>query len=253
MYELYAAMFLSLFVTSWSIWRKIEKGIEYSLEDVFLVSNCVTQVFYFSVSGFLYQEYEWVLWKRAGSDQKIQKMYKSYLLWSCFQKLDMTFCGYCLLFSGRGVFNGGWESGVDIGMGILLLITILTGYFFVRKEYILLTKIWFIILPIMPIYVIVLFVLQNNLPSGDYSLYIPFRICGALLFISRSLLVYFTIILITNYGKGLIALTSLQPDKNLIDDDEQVEDYIHNDEPQPDNENNNNGIIERSTVDHQRF
>jgi len=244
MYELYAAMFLSLFVTGWSIWRKIEPGIKNSVEDIFLISNCITQLIYICVGWFLYKEYGWVLWKKAGSDVNKQKMYKSYLLWSCFQKLDMTFCSYCLLFSGQGIYNFGWETGVDIGMGVLLAITIVTGYIFVKKEWSLLTKIWFVILPIMPIYVIVLFYLQNDFPTGDYSLYIPFRICGALLFISRLLLVYYTIVLINFYGKGLINLTSLEPDKNLIDDDEdEIEDIYY--EPQI----HTPAVLERATVE----
>jgi len=162
--------------------------------------------------------------------------------------------GTVFSFQEKEFFNGGWESGVDTGMGILLVITIITGYIFVKKEYGLLTKIWFVILPIMPIYVIILFILQNDLASGDYSLYIPFRLCGALLFTSRSLLVYYTIVLITNYGKGLIVLTSLQPDKNLIDpdEDEQVEDYIQTDvnhsEAPVEVENHKVGIMERRSV-----
>jgi len=106
------------------------------------------------------------------------------------------------------------------------------------------------------VYIIALFVIQNNLPSGDFSLYIPFRVCGALLFLSRSVLVFFTVVLIRNYGKGLIALTSLQPDKNLIgEEDEQVEDYIHSDIQHLESTENpemNKGL-ERSTLDPLRY
>jgi len=222
MYELYAAMFVSLFVTAWSVWRKIEPNLDNYLEYMFVVSNSITQIFYFSVSWALYKEYRWVLWKKAGSDLDTQNMYTNYLKWSCFQKLDMTFAGYCILFSGDGVFNIGWKQALDWSMAVLLVITIITGYIFVRKEWSLPSKLWFLILPVAPAYVIALFVLENDLPKDDYSLYIPFRLTGALLFISRIFLVYYTVILIDNYGKGLIELTALNNEKALIDEEDEA-------------------------------
>jgi hypothetical protein len=227
-YELYAAMFLSVFITAWSVWRKLEPGIDNYLEYMFLISNSVTQFFYLIVSYYLYKEYRWVVWKKAGPDEAIQGMYQNYLKWSCFQKLDMSFSGFCILLSGLGVYNTGWESALDVTMSVLLVITVISGYIFVKNEYSLATKLWILLLPSMPAYVIAWFIMQKSFDqSGKYSLYGPFLICGSFLLLTRTILVYFTVIVIRNYGKGLKDLTTTtdQTEVVIIEEDSD-EDYF---------------------------
>jgi len=240
-YELYAAMFLSIFITAWSIWRKLEPHVNNYLEYMFVITNALAQICYFSISYYLYKEYRWVLWKKAGSDETVQAMYGNYLKWSCFQKLDMTFAGFCILLSGQGAFNTGWESALDIVMLLILIATIISGYVFVKQEYSILTKLWFLLLPIMPGYIIAWFILQKNFDTnGSYSLYIPFIVCGCFLLITRLILVYYTVLLLTSYGKGLKDLTKTvdQTEITVIEEDE-GENYFENEPNDADSTNVN--------------
>jgi len=223
-YELYAAMFLSLFLTGWSIWRKLEPGVDNYLEYMFLISNSLTQLLYFLISYHLYKEYRWIVWKKVGPLEGTQGMYRDYLKWSCFQKLDMTFCGFCILLSGQGVYNTGWESAVDIIMFLVLLITIISGYIFVKYEYSIPTKLWIFLLFIMPGYVIAWFILEKNFDNGTYSLYIPFLVCGSFLLLTRTVLIYFTVIVIGNYGKGLKELTKTTDQTEVVVAEEDTDD-----------------------------
>jgi len=227
-YELYAAMFLSVFITACSVWRKLEPGIDNYLEYMFLISNSVTQFFYLIVSYYLYKEYRWVVWKKAGPDEAIQGMYQNYLKWSCFQKLDMSLAGFCILLSGEGVYNKGWLLGLDFAMSIILVFTIITGYIFIKYEYSLLSKLWILLLPIMPAYVIGWIILERDSAIGSYSLYVPFLVCATLVLITRLLLLIFTVLAISNYGKGLKNLTSITDQTEVIagDDEGSEEDYF---------------------------
>jgi len=68
---------------------------------------------------------------------------------------------------------------------------------------------------------------KNFDQSGRYSLYGPFLICGSFLLLTRTILVYFTVIVIRNYGKGLKDLTTTtdQTEVVIIEEDSD-EDYF---------------------------
>jgi len=213
-YELYAAMFLALFVSGWSISRFADKSFQNgSLDYFFLCAACAPQIFYIGVSWNLYKEYAWVLYRKAGADTMLRDLYIKYLLWSCLLKLDTVFGILSTFLSGKGVCNGGLLAFFDYFTLFICIIFLFIGYYVVQRELVMYTRLWFFLFPFLPAYNIGFLIYQYMYetidPHRNYTeyilraLYTAAAACSLLTWVG---VVYFTYIVVNNYGKGLVTL-----------------------------------------------
>jgi len=243
-FELYAAMFLACFLTSWAIWRFAEPYVNNYLDYTFISITCGTQLVYFLLSPKLYQEHGWVLYRKAGGDKDTRALYRKYLVWLSFLKLDTAFGLFCVLLSGKGVYNTGWMAGLDYTMLILCIFLLASGWYVVKHEHVIFTRIWFFFFPLLPAYIIGFWVEQytfnRDSPRSNYAsqtLGILFTICGICSFITRIALITLTFIVYNNFGKGLITLESLKKkDITTLDEErDSLDGYDYHADPEEGN------------------
>jgi len=184
---------------------------------MFLIASCTAQLIYFIMSPKLYNEYAWVLYRKAGAEQHFQSLYRKYLIWLCVLKQDTAFGLFCVLLSGRGIYNSGWMAALDYLSLSICLIMLFSGWFVVKHEMIIFTRLWFLLFPLLPAYIITIWVseYQFHVLNMDQSyalqtLGILFTICGVCSLITRILLTYFTIDVYKNFGKGRLSLDSIK-------------------------------------------
>jgi len=263
-YELYAAMFMALFVSGWSSARFADRSFQNgSLDYLFLCAACVPQLFYIGISWNLYKEYAWVLYRKAGADVMLRGLYIKYLLWSCLLKLDTVFGILATFLSGRGVCNGGILAFFDYATLFICIIFLFMGYYVVQRELVMYTRIWFFLFPFLPAHNIGFLIYSYKFQSIDPTQYTEYilralftavAVCSLVTWVG---LVYFTFIVYNNYGKGLVTLAEerkkrkeKQKSKTKIttedDEDDSESDYANSDYQNYDNNNNNNNIARNS-------
>jgi len=125
----------------------------------------VPQLFYIGVSRNLYKEYAWVLYRKAGADMTLRALYIQYLIWSCLLKLDTVFGILSTFLNGKGVCNGGMFAAFDYTTFGLCIFFVVFGYYVVKRELLLYTRLWFLLFPFLPAYNLGFIVYQ-------YSIYI---------------------------------------------------------------------------------
>jgi len=232
-FELYAAMFLAVFVVLWNVIRAVDKFNTSIYEWISLGVAGACQLVYFGISYPLYKEYRWRLYREAVLDSRSRELYLAYLKWSCFLKLDTNFGIMASFLSGRGVCNSGVNAVLDYISVIVEIIFLAIGYYFVRRELVWPTRFWFFLFPLLPAYIITFMVrhYQVSLSPEDllYTLRILFTGAGVLSLATRVGLIYYSIVVYQNFGKGLPAIIK-EKEANLLRNTEIIEEEEEDDQ-----------------------
>jgi len=206
-------MFLACFVTAWAIARIADPYFYNTpLDWLFLVVTCSCQLFYFVVSPFLYEEYAWVLYRKSVLDKQLRAIYIKYLIWLCFLRLDSAFGILSVLLSGKGICNAGLNAGLDYATFAVCIIFLAVGYYVIKKELVVYTRLWFLLFPLLPAYDLAFLVIQYKTALDSqqehtlYTLRVLFTVSSVCALLSRVGLIYFTYVVYNNFGKGLLNL-----------------------------------------------
>jgi len=207
--------FLAIFITGWAIYRFVQPWMNEVTDYLFMCVACLCQVIYFVLSYWLYGEYRWRLYKKAGADKKFRAIYRIFLLWITFLKLCATLVIFNILLSGDGIYNTGWISGVAATMAAITLIWLIVSYIAVKSESKLLMGCCFLYFLLSPSYIIGFWIEQynfNQTPQSDYvskTMGDLFTIIGVINIIMHFILIVLSITVLRNFGKGLKKLSFL--------------------------------------------
>jgi len=203
-------MFQALFITGYAIFSFWLPTENYVIDYVLLITTCTCQVSYFIFGIFLHKEHAWRLYKKVGSDNIFRSMYRIYLLWKAFFKLDLLYTLLCVVLSGRGVYNTGWLSVADWTMiGIEILIYFPLGYYSFKNEAVRYAIPWMLLSPISVTYICGMWSWQflfNFTSEADWSSKVfgnLFSVTSGLAVIVHFILLVLSIKAIQNFGKGL--------------------------------------------------
>jgi len=231
LFELYSAMFQATFITAYAIFQFWLPSPNDIIDYVLIVVSGVCQISYFVFGFFLYQEYVWHLYKKVGSDKQIRTMYRVYLLWKAFFKLDVLYTLFSVILSGKGVFNDGFMAACDWTVtAIIIFIYAPLGYYAVETENRRYAIVWMIMFPISWIYIAAMWSWQYIYNGTNYAnfsskvLGIMFSVTGALAVVVHVILLVYSIKTVNNFGKGLHDILNPEDTKSIknVQDEEIV-------------------------------
>eukprot|EP01125_Pyxidicula_operculata_P017942 TRINITY_DN6343_c0_g1_i1.p1 TRINITY_DN6343_c0_g1~~TRINITY_DN6343_c0_g1_i1.p1 ORF type:complete len:361 (+),score=33.58 TRINITY_DN6343_c0_g1_i1:14-1096(+) len=199
-YELFAAMFLALFLTAWAIFRFAEPYENHYLDWTFLIVTCSCQVAYFVLSYWIYGEYSWRLYRKTGADQAHKQRIQLYQLWNTFLKLDVMFSLFSVLYSGKGIYNEGWMAILDCVAVGSIFIWMLWGYVGVKTENHCVTMTWFFTFSFMPSYIGVMMYFTESITNSQVI--VLFYIISAFCLLTHLVMFILSIIIYRNFGFG---------------------------------------------------
>jgi len=209
LFDLYAAMFQACFLTGWAIFRFLQPYKNQVVDYVFIIVTCACQLIYFAVAYSLRTEYVWRLYRKAGADKKFRNMYKTYLKWLTFFKLDIAFSVPNVMLAVRGVLSLSWRAGLNWTMLICIIVFLVIGYIAVKREIKRLVVAWFCLYPINILYIIGMMYythLFNQSNEADYTtktVALMFYITGSVTLVNRVFLGVFSYVVYKNFKQGL--------------------------------------------------
>jgi len=237
LYELYAAMFQALLSTSLGIFKFVEPYKNDWVDYGFLIVPCACQLVYFAVAYSLRQEYTWRLYRKAGADKEFRLIFKLYLMFKTFSKLDIMFAIINVVVGGLATVTNVVSTAIAWSMVGFYIIFHVIGTYAFNKESVILSFVYFAMFVVSPSYIIYMIVILYRMLRYDYSydartLAYLFTITGILAFVIHICQLVFGIITFRNFGRGLQNLEFLKKNKKAgkdADGDEDLQDLDDDD------------------------